>query len=296
MSEPVKKKIKKEKEPAAVAVKMEPPATPQIKLEPGGGLKSSAANAARAQSTWMKSESEKVVAATARQKPVKAYLLQVLEHLKKTRNAETAAEIKAATNNEVDIDANKELLELLKNNIKIKYEDGRFSYKSRHTVLNKDDIVRLLARNPDGIPIEELEDAYPNVEKDIDELLQIREIFGILNAETKKKTLYFSNYLEYKNVMEIDIDIRSLWNDVKYKMPPAIDLDKEMKLAKLSLMKQDEAVVDGKKKKQRKKRERKIKLTNTHLSEIGIDLSKDYVPAGPSGASGSISVQSVPKR
>jgi transcription initiation factor TFIIE subunit beta len=45
---------------------------------------------------------------------------------------------------------------------------------------------------------------------------------------------------------------------------------------------------DGKKKKGKKPANRRIKLQNTHLKELGIDLSKDFVKpgTGPSGGGG----------
>lgn len=39
----------------------------------------------------------------------------------------------------------------------------------------------------------------------------------------------------------------------------------------------------GGKKKRKGAGSRKIKITNTHLKEFGIDLSKDYVPNGGGG-------------
>ncbi|CAN1833643.1 hypothetical protein LINPERHAP1_LOCUS33838 [Linum perenne] len=100
-----------------------------------------------------------------RKAPVGAQMKRVIGLLLKTRRAYTPEQINEACY--VDVRSNKELFDSLKANPKVNYDGRSFSYKSTHNLLNKDELLKLIRRFPEGMAVIELKDAYPRVMEDL---------------------------------------------------------------------------------------------------------------------------------
>jgi transcription initiation factor TFIIE subunit beta len=210
---------------------------------------------------------------TPRSRPNQRVFYDVIKYLNEVERPVTIDEIHAATAH--DIKGNPELLEELKANAKIHYEDGWFSYKPMYDAKNIHDLLDLFNKNPNGIDIADLKDAYKTVEQDIKKLLEQRDIVAIRNEDTKSDILYPNLDPRYR--ITISDEFKKLWREIR--IPDDIDLEREMKEAGLTLVEEEQNQVRkpaSKAKKPRKARLRKI--TNTHILGTDIDITKDYVP------------------
>ncbi|CAN0841365.1 hypothetical protein LINGRAHAP2_LOCUS3246 [Linum grandiflorum] len=106
-----------------------------------------------------------------RKGPVGKQLKRVIELLLKERRAYTPEQINEACY--VDVRSNKELFDSLKANPKVNYDGRSFSYKSTHNLLNKDELLKLIKKFPEGMAAIELKDAYPRVMEDLQVLLSL---------------------------------------------------------------------------------------------------------------------------
>ncbi|CAN6311243.1 unnamed protein product, partial [Urochloa humidicola] len=84
-----------------------------------------------------------------RKSPVGAQMKLVIELLYKTRQAFTAEQINEATY--VDIHGNKAVFDSLRNNPKVHYDGRRFSYKSKHDLKGKDQLLVLIRKFAEGL-------------------------------------------------------------------------------------------------------------------------------------------------
>ncbi|KAJ0106251.1 hypothetical protein Patl1_18741 [Pistacia atlantica] len=84
---------------------------------------------------------------------------------KVTRQAFTPEQINEACY--VDAKANKAVFDSLRNNPKVHYDGRRFSYKSKHDVKEKSELLVLIRKFPEGIAVIDLKDAYPTVMEDL---------------------------------------------------------------------------------------------------------------------------------
>lgn len=86
----------------------------------------------------------------------------------------------------------------------------------------------------------------------------------------------FSNPLKSQSLRSVVTEFRDMWHELE--TPPLHTLPQELQEAGLTSSTQ--AVVTprpAQKKAKKKGRGAKVKITNTHLKDLGIDLSKDYV-------------------
>ncbi|CAH9072900.1 unnamed protein product [Cuscuta epithymum] len=100
-----------------------------------------------------------------RKAPVGAQMKRVIDLLLDTRKAYTIEQINRECH--VDMNANKAVFDSLRNNPKVHYDGKQFSYKSKHDVKNKDQLIRLIRKFDEGIAIIDLKDAYPTVMEDL---------------------------------------------------------------------------------------------------------------------------------
>ncbi|KAG6600555.1 hypothetical protein SDJN03_05788, partial [Cucurbita argyrosperma subsp. sororia] len=82
-----------------------------------------------------------------------------------TRQALTPLQINEACY--VDINSNKAVFDSLRNNLKVHYDGRRFSYKSKHDLKDKNQLLYLIRKFPEGIAVIDLKDSYPNVMEDL---------------------------------------------------------------------------------------------------------------------------------
>ncbi|CAL5332326.1 unnamed protein product [Camellia sinensis] len=82
-----------------------------------------------------------------------------------TRQAFTPEQINEACY--VDINSNKAVFDSLRNNPKVNYDGRCFAYKSKHALKDKNQLLILIRKFPEGIAVIDLKDAYPTVMEDL---------------------------------------------------------------------------------------------------------------------------------
>ncbi|CAN6456093.1 unnamed protein product [Victoria cruziana] len=206
-----------------------------------------------------------------RKSPVGAQIKRVLDLLRETRQALTPEQINEACY--VDVKANKIVFDSLRKNIKVNYDGKCFSYKSKHEIKSKHELLVLIRKVPEGIAVSDLKDAYPLVMEDLQELKAAGEVWLLSNLECQEDTVYPN---DPRVVMKVDDDIKQLFRgiDLPWDM---IDIEKDllkngMRPATNTAERKKVAQVHGIKprQKQRKKHEfsKRAKLTNVHLPEL----------------------------
>ncbi|KAJ0987523.1 hypothetical protein J5N97_005879 [Dioscorea zingiberensis] len=100
-----------------------------------------------------------------RKSHVGAQIKRVIDVLLETRKALTPEQINEVCY--VDINGNKAVYDSLKNNHKVSYHGKRFSYKSKHNLKGKDQLLSLIRKFPEGISVLDVKDAYPTVMEDL---------------------------------------------------------------------------------------------------------------------------------
>ncbi|MBA0854152.1 hypothetical protein Goshw_026709 [Gossypium schwendimanii] len=113
-----------------------------------------------------------------RKAPVGAQMKRVIDILFQTRQAFTPEQINEACY--VDVNGNKDVFEGLRKNPKVNYDGKRFSYKAKHDVKNKNELLVLIRKYIEGIAVIDLRDAYPNVMEDLQVYLCCRFSFTLL--------------------------------------------------------------------------------------------------------------------
>lgn len=168
----------------------------------------------------------------------------------------------------IDVMKNKALFNSLKNNPNVTYssETGRFSYKAKHVLRNKEELLEKVIKCPEGIDAEELRDAYPKVKQDIKSLVDSRKILCVINVENKHEILYPNDSRFAINVFP---EFKNMWSEVR--IPDDVDLKNEMKQFGLKQMEQKKRQPIKQQKREKKRRIRKNFLTNTHLEDFDVE-------------------------
>jgi len=169
--------------------------------------------------------------------------------------------------------------EMLSDNLKVKFDSGRYSYKGMYDIIDKNGLLHLISQSPGGILLSNLKDCYAQVEADVKSLTAERKIFNIKNTDLGTEVLFFNNPNYTTN---IDDEFKKMWHSIK--IPDEIDLQNE--LLKLGIKSQadiDElnALSQTKKRKaaetkdKKAKKHRRAKVTNTHLVGSKIDITEE---------------------
>jgi len=117
----------------------------------------------------------------------------------------------------------------------------------------------------------DLKDSYSKLDEVVDHLDLTGQILVIRKRDDVPRILFW-NDAEYNT--PVDNDFKTMWAGTK--VPLETDLPKELERAGLKTMEVFEKKISAEpKQKKPKGRNRKLKITNTHL--VGIDLSTDYV-------------------
>nr|XP_010940197.1 uncharacterized protein LOC105058838 [Elaeis guineensis] len=187
--------------------------------------------------------------------------IYLLFQLLQTRQSLTPEQINEACY--VDINANKAVFDSLNNNHKVNYDGKRFSYKSKHDLKGKDQLLSLIRRFSEGLPVVDVKDAYPSVMEELQVVFETHaaSICGIDACAPSKCSLLFP-LCEFKNVPLYDdmVDIEKELQ--KNGMKPATNT------AKSRAMAQVHGIISKPKPKKRREVGRRTKLTNAHLPEL----------------------------
>lgn len=179
----------------------------------------------------------------------------------------------------IDIDANPDiLLSLTGDASKILQEkDGKWRWASKYQVRNFAHLIALIARSKDGISEKDLFDSYKGVKKDIATLKAKKAVYEIksgskvlLFPKDDRLELNISDELKerYKSIIlpdPLEVHRFLVSNGLK-----ASDDKNGVHMAQPVTRKRPSS------KQTAKRRNKKIKLTNTHMANTNIDLSKDF--------------------
>ena len=123
-----------------------------------------------------------------RKTPVGAQMKRVIDLLLETRQALTLEQINEACY--VDMNANKAVFDSLRKNPKVNYDGKRFSYKSKHALKDKSELLYLIRKYPEGIAVIDLKDAYPTVIEDLQALKAAGQIWLLSNFDSQEDITY----------------------------------------------------------------------------------------------------------
>ncbi|GAA6014477.1 hypothetical protein JCM10207_001621 [Rhodosporidiobolus poonsookiae] len=186
---------------------------------------------------------------------------------------------------------NAELLQGLQQHERVKYDErtGLWSYKPDFILSSKSDLLILLRRaSPDGgLPVKRLRESWAGVTGAIEELEREGRVLvtrtegkGAAGGEGTMKMVFLDDIGKEKD--PLDQEFKDLWRSLK--TPIGDDLAQELQTAGLTASSAAPPPPTTTAKKKAKGRKgpgssnRRFKITNTHLKDQGIDLSKDYVP------------------
>ncbi|GAA5861945.1 hypothetical protein JCM8547_001534 [Rhodosporidiobolus lusitaniae] len=189
---------------------------------------------------------------------------------------------------------NHELVQGLRQHERVKYDErtGLWSYKPDFILSSKSDLLILLRRaSPDGgLSVKKLRESWAGVTQAIEELEKEGRVLvtrtegkGAAQGEGTMKMVFLDDVGLEKD--PLDQEFKDLWRSLK--TPVGDELAQELQTAGLtasSVSLPPPTSTTGKKKAKGRKgpgsSNRRFKITNTHLKDQGIDLSKDYVPQG----------------
>ncbi|KAL8150446.1 hypothetical protein V2J09_020254 [Rumex salicifolius] len=207
-----------------------------------------------------------------RSSPVGAQIKRVIDLLLEKRQCFTPEQINEACY--VDVKGNKAVFDNLKTNVKVHYDGKQFSYKPKHDVNDQNGLLSLIRDRSEGISVNELKDAYPNVMEDMQGLKASGQIWLLPNSG---EVIVYPN--DRRVSVKVDDDLKQLFRSIKLPCD-MIDLEKYlqkngMKPATNTAQRRAAArmgIIIPAKSKQRKKRKMEItnrtKLTNAHLPEL----------------------------
>ncbi|XP_068663992.1 uncharacterized protein [Aristolochia californica] len=206
-----------------------------------------------------------------RKAPVGAQLKRVLDLLLDTREALTPEEINERCY--VDVKANKAVFDSLKNNYKVTYVGGYFSYKSKHDLKDKNQLLSLVRKSPEGISVIDLKDAYLSVVEDLQALKAVGQIWLLSNFDSQEDIAYPN---DPRAVIKVDDDLKQLFRGIELPRD-MVDIEKDlqkngMKPATNTAQRKAAAQFQGIQSKPKTKKKRatskKARLTNAHLPEL----------------------------
>uniref|UniRef100_A0ACD5TSH2 Uncharacterized protein n=1 Tax=Avena sativa TaxID=4498 RepID=A0ACD5TSH2_AVESA len=212
---------------------------------------------------------------------VGSQIKDVIELLYRTRKALTARQINEATY--VDIERNGAVFESLRKNPKVCFDGRCFSYKPTHSVTGKDGLLALIAGFRDGIPVKEVEDAYPSVLEDLQALKSSGDIYWLSGEQDN----VYPN--DPRSRLELDAELKKLFKEIKLPKD-MLDIEKELrrngeKPVTDTVKRRAAEQMLGKKPKPHKARKKprgltsRSKITNMHMPEL-FDLpmdTKDFI-------------------
>ncbi|ORX50886.1 hypothetical protein DM01DRAFT_1091401 [Hesseltinella vesiculosa] len=201
-------------------------------------------------------------------------LYTVIQFLKDADGPQSVISIVSRT--KVDIRNNKLLWDKLASNDKIDFDpvSETFSYKPTYQIKDKEDLLKLVKsmQSLGGMDYKDLKESYVKISDAVEELAGTSEILVVRTKDGQPRGLFYND----PNLnTHMDTEFKTMWGEIK--VPDETDLPKALETAGLKTMDVfEKKVVAEPQPKRSKTRNKKIKITNTHLAHI--DLSKDYVP------------------
>lgn len=212
-----------------------------------------------------------------RKSPVGAQIKRVIDLLLETRRAFTAEQINEACY--VDVNGNKAVFDSLRNNLKVRYEGKYFSYKSKHDLKDKSELLVLIRKFPEGIQVIDLKDAYPSIMEDLQALKAAGQIWLLSNFDSQEDIAYPN---DPRVPLKVDDDLKQFFRGIELPRD-MIDIERDLQkngmkpatnTAKRRAMAQVHGIVPKTKaKKKSRDLSKRTKLTNAHLPELFRNLN-----------------------
>lgn len=207
---------------------------------------------------------------------------------------EAVTGVRGLLSEHTDVPFNQDLYDAFNNHDRVNVtERGMvklWSYRPDYLISNPQQVLELLQRfsSRGGMPIVTLKQSWPNVMSAITELENEGKVLvfrteGLPGKEGMVKTVFYDELGCRENLGPtrgaLDEEFREMWHSLE--TPPIHTLPQELQEAGLSSSNSEVVKPHIVQKKSKKKgKGGKVKITNTHLKDLGIDLSKDYVPVG----------------
>ncbi|GAA5956779.1 hypothetical protein JCM8115_003817 [Rhodotorula mucilaginosa] len=192
---------------------------------------------------------------------------------------------------------NPELQQGLRQHDRVRFDERTqlVSYKPDFVLNSKSDLIVLLRRNAaqGGLPVKKLRESWSGVTNAIEELEREGRVLVTRTgknlhapnsgggAEGQMKTVFLDDIGRERD--PLDQEFKDLWHSLK--TPIGDELAQELQAAGLTASSAAPPPPTTNKKKVKGRKgpgssNRRFKITNVHLKDQGIDLSKDYVPQG----------------
>ena len=203
-------------------------------------------------------------------------LKTVQDYLKQELRPLSSEEIRTATG--VDIEDSPEVFSSLvgESSNARREADGRWRWKSRHYLTGFNELLQFFSLSQEGVPENELLDSYKGVRADIEKLKASNFVYALKSG---------SRMILYRRDQRLELpvsdDVRERYNKVS--LPDAIEVHRY--LASRGLKETDDVrgtqvhkTVKRKRPGSKKegRRSKQVKLTNTHMINTGVDLTKDF--------------------
>ncbi|CAH0479378.1 unnamed protein product [Peronospora belbahrii] len=120
-----------------------------------------------------------------------AKVYKILEYLRKVPMHKAVSGIDIFRHTGVDLTMDDQVEQRLKNNPKVRAQGDQYAYRAKYDIKNRTQLIKILDRIPEGMPIEDLIDCYVGVEDDLKELTRTGEIICLKNAD-KGAEVYYS--------------------------------------------------------------------------------------------------------
>lgn len=143
--------------------------------------------------------------ATIQKSPVGAQIKRVLGLLLESRQSLLPEEINDLCF--VDVKNTKDVFEGLKSNVKVSFDGERFAYKTKHVLKSKEELLILVRNLQDGVPMGDLEDSYPGIATDVQELRASGEVWVLTNSDSQEDIVYPN---DPEIVIKVDEDLKQL--------------------------------------------------------------------------------------
>jgi len=201
--------------------------------------------------------------------PLLKQMFLVVDVLKTSRQAYNAEQLFSLTRQKADIAGNPELHALLLKNPRVHFSDTAavYSYSPMFKLSGPEELVELVRNKTEGFQRADLEDAYVNAKADVAKLIESGTVYSIRNVEAGRGDVIFWN--RRPDIKPASENVLQLWQSVR--LPESMteaDLEAALKkLGKEPIQQTDEPPsVSAKEKKRKAKKQRRIKLTNVHLT------------------------------
>ncbi|KAL7746586.1 transcription factor TFIIE beta subunit, TFIIEB, Tfa2 [Sorochytrium milnesiophthora] len=148
-----------------------------------------------------------------------------------------------------------------------------YAWKADFQIHTKEELLAFVRdrASEGGVDVSKLKESCPNVVALAKDLAAEKLVYILANAKDQSPRFLFNN--PHPPVVDGDYDmdpeVKEIWN--KLQVPDDVDLRKQLEAAGMKEQKTFEQKAEQRTK-QKKRAQRRVKLTNTHLAGTGIDL------------------------